>query len=137
MFALFSLPERFIQKVLHNVDRQHVNVDNLTPHNLDQLSRLIVDALQVVDKDQGHSRGPLAARPGPRDLGGRLTDEEEEEGADRENEEEERWKESTPTLKPGENLPVTPAEVQGHCGCIRFSARCVRPVQVGLRKALK
>lgn len=113
---MLSFPERFIQKVLHNVDRQHVNVDNLTPHDLDQLSRLIVDALQVVDKDQGQSRGPVAARPGPRDLGGQLTDEEEEEGADMEDEEEERWQENTPTLKPGENIPVTPAELQGHCG---------------------
>lgn len=94
-----------------------MNVDNLTPHDLDQLSHLIVDALQVVDKDQGPNRGPLKARPGPRDLGGQLTDEEEEEeGPDRENEEAERWQENTPTLKPGENIPVTPAELQGHFG---------------------
>lgn len=87
-----------------------MNVDSLTPRDLDQLSRLIVDALQVVDKDkdkdQGRNRGPLQARPGPRDLGGRLTDEEEEEeGAESENEEEERGQ---------ENAPVTPAELQGH-----------------------
>lgn len=92
------------------MDRQHVNVDSLTPHDLDQLSRLIVDALQVVDKDkdQGQNRGPLQARPGPRDLGGRLTDaEEEEEGADSESEGEEKRQ---------ENAPVTPAEPQGHFG---------------------
>lgn len=113
---MLSFPERFIQNVLFNVDRQHVKVDNLTPHDVDQLSRLIVDALQVVDKDQGQDRGPFQARPGPRDLGGQLTDEEDEEGADREDEEEERWEEKTPTLKPGANIPVTPAELQGHSG---------------------
>lgn len=85
---LTSFPERFIQKVLHNVDRQHVSVDDLTPHDLDQLSRLIVDALQVVDQDQdqdqGQNRGLARVRPGPRDLGGQLTDDEEEEGGENE-----------------------------------------------------
>ncbi|XP_056913826.1 receptor-type tyrosine-protein phosphatase N2-like isoform X2 [Takifugu flavidus] len=92
---LTSVDERFIQKVLHNVDRQHVSVDNLTPHDLDQLSRLIVDALQVVDQDQGQNRGLARVRPGPRDLGGQLTDDEDEE--------EERLQ---------ENPPVTPADRQ-------------------------
>lgn len=93
---LTSFPERFIQKVLHNVDRQHVSVDNLTPHDVDQLSRLIVDALQVVDQDQGQNRGLARVRPGPRDLGGQVTDDEEEE--------EERLQ---------ENPPVTSADRQG------------------------
>lgn len=99
LFSLF--PERFIQKVLHNADRQHVDVDKLTAHDVDQLSRLIVDALQVVDKDQGQKRGPYQARPGPRDVGGQLTDEEEEE------------EERALTLDPGEDLPVPPADLQG------------------------
>lgn len=84
------------------MDRQHVSVDNLTPHDLDQLSRLIVDALQVVDQDQGQTRGLARVRPGPRDLGGQLTDDEEDEGG--ENEEEERLR---------ENPPVTPVDPQG------------------------
>lgn len=91
------------------MDRQHVDVDKLTPHDVDQLSRLIVDALQVVDKDQGQNGGPFQARPGPRDVGGQLTDEEEEDGADKENEEEDR----PLRLDPGEDGPVSPAELQG------------------------
>lgn len=79
-----------------------MSVDNLTPHDLDQLSRLIVDALQVVDHDQGQNRGLARVRPGPRDLGGQLTDDEEDEGG--ENEEEERLQ---------ENPAVTPADRQG------------------------
>lgn len=108
---LASFPERFIQKVLHNVDRQHVSVDNLTPHDLDQLSRLIVDALQVVDQDQGPNRGLARVRPGPRDLGGQLTGDEEDEGG--ENEEEERSQ---------ENRPVTPADRQGDFLLYTFSS---------------
>lgn len=88
-----------------------MDVDKLTPHDLDQLSRLIVDALQEVEKDRGR------AGPGPRDVEGQLTD-EEEEGADRDNEEEERWQGNPPPLKPRENLPDAPAELQGHFGCI-------------------
>lgn len=101
------------------MDRQHVDVDKLTPHDVDQLSRLIVDALQVVDKDQGQNRGRFQARPGPRDVGGQLTDEEEEEGADKENEEEER----PMRLDPGQDGPVSPAELQGqsHCCQIQIS----------------
>lgn len=92
------------------MDRQHVDVDQLTPHDVDQLSRLIVDALQVVDKEQGRNGGPFQARTGPRDVGGQLTDEEEEEeGADEEKEEEER----PPRLDPGEDGPVSPAELPG------------------------
>lgn len=99
-----SAAERFIQKVLKNVGRQHVDVDDLTPHDLDQLSRLIVDALQVVDQDQGANRGLHSVRPGPRDLGER--DEEEEE-------DEEKLLENAPTLKPLDSTLVLPAELQG------------------------
>lgn len=84
-----------------------MSTDNLTPHDLDQLSRLIVDALQLVDRDQGRNRGLVRLMPGPRDLGGQLTDEEEEEGADGESEEEQRLQENSPTP------PATPS---GHRG---------------------
>lgn len=90
-----------------------MSTDNLTPYDLDQLSRLIVDALQVVDRDQGRNRGLVRLRPGPRDLGGQLADEDEEEGADGESEEEERLEENSPTPKPRVNPPVTPS---GHRG---------------------
>ncbi|XP_056149252.1 receptor-type tyrosine-protein phosphatase N2-like [Lampris incognitus] len=69
---LTSVDERFIKKVLANVGRQHVDVDHLTPQDLDQLSSLIADALQVVDLDQNQNQGPklglTRVRPGPRDL---------------------------------------------------------------------
>lgn len=95
-----------------------MSVDNLTPQDLDQLSRLIVDALQVVDQDRGHNRGLARVRPGPRDVGGRLTDDEEDEGG--ENEEEERLP---------ENPPVTPADRQGDFLGSAF-IRHPRPAQV-------
>lgn len=102
-----SAPERFIEKVLKNVGRQHVDVDDLTPHDVDQLSRLIVEALQVVDHDQGLNRGLSRIRPGPRDLGAELS--ERDEG-----EEEEKLLDNAPTLKPQESTPVVPAELQGN-----------------------
>lgn len=74
---LTSIDERFIQNVLKNVGRQHVDVDSLTQHDLDQLSSLITNALQVVDKDQGQTApGP---RPGPRDLEGEVGEEKVQE----------------------------------------------------------
>lgn len=103
-----SAAERFIQKVLKNVGRQHVDVDDLTPHDLDQLSRLIVDALQVVDQDQAANRGLFSVRPRPRDLGERDEEEEEEEDED-----EEKLLENAPTLKPQDSTLVLPAEFQG------------------------
>ncbi|XP_053186790.1 E3 ubiquitin/ISG15 ligase TRIM25-like [Scomber japonicus] len=48
--------KRFIQNVLKNVGRQHLDVDNLSQQDVDQLSRLIADALQVVDHDNGPQR---------------------------------------------------------------------------------
>ncbi|XP_029971640.1 receptor-type tyrosine-protein phosphatase N2-like [Salarias fasciatus] len=110
---LSSVDERFIEKVLKNVGRQHVDVDNLTPHDVDQLSRLIADALQVVDRDQGPDRGRLTGirGPGPRDVavdGEAAAAEEEEE----EDEEEERLPEKAPTLKPQESSPAAMAALQ-------------------------
>ncbi|KAM9844971.1 solute carrier organic anion transporter family member 5A1b [Aulostomus maculatus] len=80
---LTYVDERFIQNVLKNVGRQHLDVDSLTPQDLDQLSSLIADALQVVDQEKGPERGLTRARPGPRDLDG----EEEAEEAVRDEEE--------------------------------------------------
>ncbi|XP_073347941.1 receptor-type tyrosine-protein phosphatase N2-like isoform X2 [Pagrus major] len=110
---LTSVDERFIEKVLKNVGRQHVDVDTLTPQDVDQLSRLIADALQVVDQDKGPNRGPTRVRPGPRDLGEepRDTEDEEEEEAARD-EEEEKLLENAPTLKPQESTPVMPAALE-------------------------
>lgn len=76
-------------------------MDDLTPHDLDQLSRLIVDALPVVDQDQGPNRGLFQGRSGPRDLT------EQEQGEQVESrEEEEKLPENMPTQKPQEGTPV-------------------------------
>lgn len=108
-------PERFIQRVLKNVGRHHVDMDDLTPHDLDQLSRLIVDALQVVDQDKGPNRGLPRVRPGPRDLGAELVEREEGQDEVTRDEEEEKLLENAPTLKPQESSPVVvPAELQGN-----------------------
>eukprot|EP00063_Salmo_salar_P020146 XP_013994981.1 PREDICTED: receptor-type tyrosine-protein phosphatase N2-like isoform X1 [Salmo salar] len=64
--------EVFIQKVLKNVGRHNVDVDDMSPKDLDQLSTLIANALQVVDQKQPQ------ARPGPRDLGEEEEQEDEE-----------------------------------------------------------
>ncbi|XP_029929442.1 receptor-type tyrosine-protein phosphatase N2-like [Myripristis murdjan] len=116
---LTSVDERFIQKVLQNVGRQHVDMDDLTPQDLDQLSSLIADALQVVD--QGENTGLTRDRPGPRDLQGELReeqqeDEEEDVGKEErvrdEEEEEEKKVESAPTVKAQESAPMAQAELQ-------------------------
>ncbi|XP_070700752.1 receptor-type tyrosine-protein phosphatase N2-like [Pempheris klunzingeri] len=110
---LTSVDERFIEKVLKNVGRQHVDMDELTPQDVDQLSRLIADALQVVDRGKELNGGLTRVRPGPRDLGGELSDgEEEEEGEAARDEEEEKLLENAPTLKPQESTPTLPAPLQ-------------------------
>lgn len=113
MQPLLPATERFIEKVLKNVGRQHVNVDQLTPHDLDQLSRLIADALQVVEQDQGPSRDRPRLRQGPRDLGGEMTGDEGEGGEKTMQEGEEKALENPPTLKPRGGAEETPAELQG------------------------
>ncbi|XP_067864235.1 receptor-type tyrosine-protein phosphatase N2 isoform X2 [Heptranchias perlo] len=44
--------ENFIQSVVQQLGTQHVNVDGLTSMQLDELSGVIADALQVVDDDR-------------------------------------------------------------------------------------
>ncbi|XP_055084246.1 receptor-type tyrosine-protein phosphatase N2-like [Periophthalmus magnuspinnatus] len=71
---LSSVDERFIESVLRNIWREHVDVDSLSQHDVDQLSTFITDALQVVDRDQGRkqdrdlsqdlSQGPSEAQGG-------------------------------------------------------------------------
>lgn len=89
-------------------------MDNLTPQDVDQLSRLIADALQVVDKERGLNRGLTRVRPGPRDLGEELRDREEEEKEAARDEEEEKLLKNAPTLKPQEITPIVPAALQGN-----------------------
>ena len=94
-----------------------MDVDNLSLHDLDQLSSLIADALQVVDKDQGLNRGLTQARTRPRDLEGELRNDEEEEKEEEaaaRDEEEEKLLANAPTLKPQGSTPVVPAELQGN-----------------------
>ncbi|XP_041658352.1 receptor-type tyrosine-protein phosphatase N2-like [Cheilinus undulatus] len=108
---LTSVDERFIEKVLKNVGRQHVDVDELTQQDLDQLSSLIADALQIVDQDQGLNRGVTRARPGPRDVGEEQRSMEEEEEETVQNEEE-KLLENTPTLKPQGGAATAPSALQ-------------------------
>ncbi|MEQ2302317.1 hypothetical protein AMECASPLE_005576, partial [Ameca splendens] len=103
---LTSVDERFIEKVLKNVGRQHVDVDNLTPQDLNQLSSLIADALQVVDQDQGLNRGLNRDRgPGLRDLEGEQSDSSLEASRA---EKDKTMLQNVPTLNPNpqENTPL-------------------------------
>lgn len=49
----YFLLEKFIDGVVNQLGRQSVNVDTLTQKNLDQLSKAITQALQVVDGVEG------------------------------------------------------------------------------------
>lgn len=117
--SIFS-PERFIEKVLKNVGREHVDVDNLTPQDLSQLSSLIADALLVVDQDQGPNRALNRDRgPGLRDL------EEEPSELSQEAsraEEDETLLRNVPTLNPSppENTPLALTALHGKFNSIRF-----------------
>ncbi|XP_066537009.1 receptor-type tyrosine-protein phosphatase N2 [Hoplias malabaricus] len=51
--SLSSVDEKFIQGVVSQLGQQSVNMDTLTPGDLDQLSEVIAQALQVVDKAEG------------------------------------------------------------------------------------
>uniref|UniRef100_A0A3P9LIV3 Protein tyrosine phosphatase receptor type N2 n=1 Tax=Oryzias latipes TaxID=8090 RepID=A0A3P9LIV3_ORYLA len=109
---LTSVDERFIQNVLKNAGSQHVNVDNLSPQDLDQLSRLIADALQVVDRDQQASGALIRDRgPGPRDLEADPNVAEEETGKV---EKKEKLLEKAPTPKPQESTTLSLAALQEH-----------------------
>lgn len=115
----FFPTEKFIQNVLKNVGREHVDVDTLTLQDVDQLSSLIADALQVVDQDRrglGRFRGP-----GPRDVEGDLSDEKEEEEVTAGDEEEKKkLLESVPTAKPQESTPEPPPALEGDFIEIQF-----------------
>ncbi|XP_067109030.1 receptor-type tyrosine-protein phosphatase N2-like [Osmerus mordax] len=102
---LSPIDERFIRKVLQNVGRHNVDVNNLAPQDVDQLAGLIVDALQVVDQDQGQKN----ARPGPRDLE-EEDEEEDEEGVDEPEEDEQQGEESVSPSATEKTQESTPGE---------------------------
>uniref|UniRef100_A0A1A8DAQ8 Protein tyrosine phosphatase, receptor type, N polypeptide 2 n=1 Tax=Nothobranchius kadleci TaxID=1051664 RepID=A0A1A8DAQ8_NOTKA len=111
---LTSVDEKFIENVVKNVGRQHVNMDNLTPQDLDRLSGLIADALLVVDQDQGPNRGLTRYRgPGPRDLEEEVTNTNEKIPREEEKEEDELG-ENVPTQKAPEDLPSLAAPQERH-----------------------
>ncbi|XP_056276256.1 receptor-type tyrosine-protein phosphatase N2-like isoform X2 [Pseudoliparis swirei] len=110
---LTSVDERFIANVLKSVGRHHVDVDGLTPQDLGQLSGLIADALQVVDRDKGPNGGVTRVRPGPRDLGEEDEEEEEEEEEEAVGDDgEEKLLQDAATLKPQESVHTAPAALQ-------------------------
>lgn len=98
-------------------------MDNLTPHDLDQLSSLIADALQVVDHDKGPNMGPTRVRPGPRDVEEEeLNDGGEEVNEEAARDEEEKLLKNTPTTKPQQSAPaIAPAALQGNFMVIYFA----------------
>lgn len=51
--CLCFLSEKFIDGVVNQLGRQSVSVDTLTPKDLDKLSKVITQALQVVDGVEG------------------------------------------------------------------------------------
>ncbi|KAM4556086.1 receptor-type tyrosine-protein phosphatase N2-like [Fundulus diaphanus] len=109
---LTSVDERFIEKVLKNVGRQHVDVDHLTPQDLSQLSSLIAEALVVVDQDQGPNRALSRDRgPGLRDLEAEQSDWSREASRA---EGDETLAQSVPTGKPDpqESTPLALAALQ-------------------------
>jgi len=117
--AAVSPPERFIANVLKSVGRHHVDVDGLTPQDLGQLSGLIADALQVVDRDKGPNGGVTRVRPGPRDLGEEDEEEEEEEEEEAVGDDgEEKLLQDAATLKPQESVHTAPAALQGDSFCV-------------------
>ncbi|XP_042163775.1 receptor-type tyrosine-protein phosphatase N2 [Oncorhynchus tshawytscha] len=104
---LSTVDEVFIQKVLKNVGRHDVDVDDLSPKDLDQLSTLITDALQVVDQEHTQAQ----SRAGPRDLGEEGNEGPGGEGPGEQEEKEESVPPST-TEKMAESTPVEEAVVQ-------------------------
>ncbi|XP_038654302.1 receptor-type tyrosine-protein phosphatase N2-like [Scyliorhinus canicula] len=62
---LSNMDENFIQSVVQQLGTQHVNVDGLTAKQLDELSDVIADALQVVDDDTSSDvrKGSLKTKP--------------------------------------------------------------------------
>lgn len=101
-----------------------MDVDDLTPQDLDQLSNLIANALQVVDQDQRLNPRPNQAGPGPRNLQSEQQEEEEskEEMTDTSTDEEkEKVLKNDPTLKPQGIFPIEPASLQGNSLTASFS----------------
>uniref|UniRef100_A0A1A7XMF9 Protein tyrosine phosphatase, receptor type, N polypeptide 2 n=1 Tax=Iconisemion striatum TaxID=60296 RepID=A0A1A7XMF9_9TELE len=112
---LTSVDEKFIENVVKNVGRQHVNVDNLTPQDLDRLSGLIADALLVVDQDQEPSKGLTRDRgPGLRDLEEEVSDLNEKIPREKATDEEEKLVENAPTQKAPEDRPSLAAPQERH-----------------------
>lgn len=53
LMLLDPFSEKFIQGVVKQLGQQSINVETLTPSDLDQLSEVITQALQVVDDAKG------------------------------------------------------------------------------------
>lgn len=63
--CLCVLSENFIDGVVNQLGRQSVNVDTLTPKDLDQLSKVITQALQVVDRVEGVTQDEVEVKREP------------------------------------------------------------------------
>ncbi|KAM4687609.1 receptor-type tyrosine-protein phosphatase N2 [Discoglossus pictus] len=59
---LSAVDETFIQNVVKELGKQKMNINNLSPKELDELADVIADTLQIVDGDQAISRKLEAER---------------------------------------------------------------------------
>ncbi|KAB5578976.1 hypothetical protein PHYPO_G00189240 [Pangasianodon hypophthalmus] len=82
--SLSSVDEKFIQGVVKQLGQQSINMDTLTPGDLDQLSEVITQALQVVDDGEGvkgrevmvDDEGEMKSKSGARGQLGKMSGEE-------------------------------------------------------------
>ncbi|MCJ8731185.1 hypothetical protein PDJAM_G00196370 [Pangasius djambal] len=82
--SLSSVDEKFIQGVVKQLGQQSINMDAMTPGDLDQLSEVITQALQVVDDVEGvkgrevmvDDEGEMKSKPGARGQLGKMSGEE-------------------------------------------------------------
>lgn len=88
-------PEKFIQNVVKQLGRQSVNIDAMTPKDLDQLSDIIAEALQVVD-----GAGAQVSRQRGREVAADEGEASEEEGQDETMSEGESETKREPELEP-------------------------------------
>ncbi|XP_051552771.1 receptor-type tyrosine-protein phosphatase N2-like isoform X2 [Myxocyprinus asiaticus] len=102
--SLTPVDESFIRKVLQNIGRHSVDVKSLKAADLDKLSVLIADALQVVEKQAGQ-------RETPRDLETQQQPEDQTEDLQYEDQTEDQLPESDLIDKTPEDSAQTQKEV--------------------------
>ncbi|XP_076147545.1 receptor-type tyrosine-protein phosphatase N2 [Alosa pseudoharengus] len=110
---LSLVDEKFIQNVVKQLGRKSVNIDAMSPKDLDQLSDIIAEALQVVD-----GVGPQVSRQRGREVTadkGAAAEDEDEDGREGESEDggfiKQLLEYLDQTTDPGAFSPDTPPDV--------------------------